>query len=128
MKPKLRLFSTGAATFIELDGKTLGPGVKRIELTHDGGGKANLTLSINVEDFSFMPAGYIDTAAKRLEEANPPDDGLVRRENNNNHMITEEEFCGMPYCFMGQWQQDVPLPHQSAVEEGTPNAGCQRES
>lgn len=79
MKPKLRLFSTGTATYIELDGKALGPGVERVEITHNGAGEARLILSIDVANFSFMPDGFFDEAAKRLEEANPPNDGLVRR-------------------------------------------------
>ena len=65
MKPKLRLISNGDYTFIELDGNTLGRGVDHVEVTHDGGGNAKLHLTISVDEFSFMPDGYLDQAAEK---------------------------------------------------------------
>lgn len=81
MNAKLKIICTGEATFVELDGKTIGSGIEAVKLTHDAGSgdDPRLDIRINLEDFHFMPDGYIKDVEERLEKANPPDDPLNGR-------------------------------------------------
>lgn len=85
MNAKLKIICTGEATFVELDGKTIGSGIESVHLTHDaaGGDDPKLDIRINLDDFHFMPDGYINEVEERLTKENPPDDPL-----NGRHGVT----------------------------------------
>lgn len=57
MKPKLRILNTGESTIIELDGKVIGKGVKKVAFSHDNG-KSILSLDIDLSVFEFMDMDF----------------------------------------------------------------------
>lgn len=65
---KFRFTTDGFKTIVELDGKTMGPGVQRIDFLHEGGEKAKLLLNIDLHDFSFLPDGEFDKREAALME------------------------------------------------------------
>lgn len=79
MKPKLRIISIGSATYVELDGKTIGRGVECIRFHHEGDDDARLRLDINLREFSFLPDGYLEEVEKKMAKVNPPEDQLDGR-------------------------------------------------
>lgn len=79
MNAKLKILCTGKATIVELDGKTIGQGIEAINLHHNGAGEAIVTLSINVEDFSFMPDGYFSEVEEKIAKAEPPEEQILGR-------------------------------------------------
>lgn len=79
MSAKFRMASNGETTCMELCGKSIGTGVSAVKFSQNGCGEGYLELSIDLEDFSFMPDGYFDMFEKQLAEAKPPEDCLVGR-------------------------------------------------
>lgn len=75
-KPNFRMFTVGSSVFIELDGKSLGDGVKSAELiTHPCKGNQRetiLMLGIDISQFRFMPDGFFDKAYERASNFKPP--------------------------------------------------------
>ena len=76
-KPNFRMFTVGSSVFIELDGKSLGDGVKSAELITTYPCKGNqretiLMLGIDISQFRFMPDGFFDKAYERASNFKPP--------------------------------------------------------
>lgn len=68
---KFRLMSTGKYVFVELDGKTLGPGITDLCFrTRDENGelKNQLELKVDLESFEFLPDGTFDEKYKKYQE------------------------------------------------------------
>ncbi len=63
-----KLADTGKYAYIELDGKTLGPGVTGVEYKKEGKEGAKLTLNIDITDFRFLPDGQFDEHEKIVDE------------------------------------------------------------
>lgn len=80
MEHKLKILCTGQATYVELDGKTLGSGVNYIKFEHNAADAKSpqCTIGIDLGEFRFMPDGHFDDVAKRLAEAKPPEVALGR--------------------------------------------------
>lgn len=57
---KFRFASNGFTTVVELDGKTIGKGVNKLEFLHEGGKCAELKLDIDLHGFQFYPDGEFD--------------------------------------------------------------------
>lgn len=74
MNAKFKLLDDGTGTYMELDGKSMGEGVKSVSYTKVGREAAVLNLEINLADFHFMPDGYFDEKEKQLAEIEPPKD------------------------------------------------------
>lgn len=74
MNAKFRLLDDGRGTYLELDGKSMGEGVKSVSYTKVGRESAVLNLEIDLGDFRFMPDGYFDEKEKQLAEMEPPKD------------------------------------------------------
>lgn len=79
MNAKIRILCAEGATIVELCGKTIGRGVESVNFHHDGNGDTKINLSIDLENFAFMPDGYFDEVTKKVAEAKPPEDHLVGR-------------------------------------------------
>lgn len=79
MNAKFRMASNGTATCIELDGKTLGTGVESVRFYQNGHGEGKLDISIDLEEFSFMPDGYFDNFEQAIVKERPPEDLLDGR-------------------------------------------------
>ena len=81
MNSKLRILCTGENTLVELNGKTIGRGIKEITFSHDTDNQdgPKIGLKIDLDVFEFMPDGYFDLAAERLAKENPPEDTLNGR-------------------------------------------------
>jgi len=68
-KAKICIISTGKRTYVELDGKTIGTGVRELKYsTHDEDGnmKGQLELKINLDEFEFMDDDKFDKAYQTL--------------------------------------------------------------
>lgn len=66
---KFRLASDGNATFIELDGKSMGEGVQSVYFEKEGNSKfAKLELKINLNEFRFAPDGWFDEKEAQLTQ------------------------------------------------------------
>lgn len=70
MKANFRLTTNGSKTVIEMDGKTIGPGVMEVEFKHIGGESPSLRLDVALERFEFLPDGSYDREAKMIMEMN----------------------------------------------------------
>ena len=73
MNAKFRMASNGTVTCIELDGKTLGTGVESVRFYQNGHGEGKLDISIDLEEFSFMPDGYFDNFEQAIANERSPD-------------------------------------------------------
>lgn len=71
MAAKLKILCTGAATYVELDGKTIGRGIEFIKFKHNAtdGERPKCEIGIDLHDFKFMPDGRFEEVLERLEEA-----------------------------------------------------------
>lgn len=68
---KFCLISTGTYCYAELDGKTIGEGMKELKFcTHDENGEMRnqLELKIDLKDFHFMEDDKFDEAYQKLHE------------------------------------------------------------
>lgn len=75
MNPKARILDAGKATYIELDGKTMGVGIDFVEYKKEADNPAELTIHIaDVESFSFLPDGEFDRVEKMVKDFEPPDE------------------------------------------------------
>lgn len=54
---RFRFATDGFQTVLELDGKTIGAGVNKVEFTHESGEHAKMRLDIDVDAFSFLTDG-----------------------------------------------------------------------
>lgn len=54
---KFRFATNGFSTVMELDGKTIGNGVEKVEFCHVAGESAKLKVDIDVRDFKFLKDG-----------------------------------------------------------------------
>lgn len=57
---KFRFATDGFLTVMELDGKTLGPGVEKVDFFHQAGENATLKLNIDLRDFKYCADGEYD--------------------------------------------------------------------
>lgn len=57
---QFRFATDGFRTVLELDGKTIGTGVEKVEFLHEVGKDLKLKLDIDVDRFSFLPDGAFD--------------------------------------------------------------------
>lgn len=65
MNASLRIEEVGKQTLLELDGKTMGIGIGRVEYIKDGAQPGQLTIHINdLQEFRFYPDGTFDKAAE----------------------------------------------------------------
>lgn len=79
MSTKLKIVCNGRGTYLELDGKVLGDGVKSVKFEHDGTkGKPTIDLSIDLADFQFMPDGKFDEVSRRMDKEEPPETQFER--------------------------------------------------
>lgn len=68
MRPKLIIADDGFASFVEIDGKTLGSGTEYVRYEKTGGEPATLDIHISdVNHFKFLPSGYADKMIKTSE-------------------------------------------------------------
>lgn len=74
MSTTLKIVCNGRGTYLELDGKTLGDGVKSVKFEHDGATrKPTLDLQLDLADFRFMPDGKFKEVSERMDEEEPPE-------------------------------------------------------
>lgn len=72
MVTKFRMVTDGRHTYAELDGKTIGQGVDKIEVVADAD-KVSVDIHIgDLNDFAFMEDGYFNHAEKVMNETEPP--------------------------------------------------------
>lgn len=57
---KFRFVTDGFRTVVELDGKTIGKGITKVEFLHEAGENAKMKLDIDLHDFRFLPDGEYD--------------------------------------------------------------------
>ena len=79
MNAKFRMASNGTVTCVELGGKTIGTGVESVKFCQNGYGEGRLELSIDLENFSFMPDGHFDKFEQAIAKERPPEDLLDGR-------------------------------------------------
>ncbi len=79
MNAKFRMVSNGTATCMELGGKTIGTGVEAVKFYQNDYGGGRLEISIDLENFSFMPDGHFDKFEKAIAKESPPEDQLNGR-------------------------------------------------
>ena len=54
---KFRFATDGFRSVVELDGKTIGEGITKVEFLHEAGEHAKMKLDIDVHNFRFLPDG-----------------------------------------------------------------------
>ena len=57
---RFRFATDGFQTVMELDGKTIGAGVNKVEFLHESGEHAEVKLDIDLDAFCFLPDGEFD--------------------------------------------------------------------
>lgn len=65
-RKKLKILSTGAITYLELCGKSMGTGVENVSFEHIAGDDVILNLKLRLKDFEFLPDGYFDEVLRKL--------------------------------------------------------------
>lgn len=128
MKPKVKIISTGSATFVELDGKCIGKGVRAIEFQHTQDREVTIRLDIDLNNFSFMPDGYLDKVESLLNEEFPQKikmaynalngysrDELIEMRRQLNNWKWPDKLGPPP---VENWD-DIPHYRWAGVSEGT---------
>lgn len=79
MNAKFKLLCDGRGTYIELDGKTMGRGIKRVKFEQDVSDcNPTVDIQIDLKDFRFMPDGKFDEVEKTVAETKPPEHEFER--------------------------------------------------
>lgn len=74
---RFRFATDGFRTVLELDGKTIGSGVQKVDYFHEAGENPKLKLDIDVNSFSFLPDGtFYEKESVLMETSRQHTDGL----------------------------------------------------
>lgn len=63
-----RLFHAGNATYLEIDGKGMGKGIKSVDFHHESGNSPILKLEIDLSWFEIMPDGEFEERQSELKK------------------------------------------------------------
>lgn len=80
MNAKFRLIDTGKGTYIELDGKTAGRGIDKVEYKKVAGKSGEITLHIDdVDAFRFEKDGRFDEVENEIKEYESSDSASIKQ-------------------------------------------------
>lgn len=109
-----RFATDGYATVAELDGKTIGTGIRNLEYYHEGGEHAKLKMELDLHDFQFLPDGEFDERFKKAKPAVPAAEQQERED------ISVEEVCiGFPVIDRPDaYAHDLIAKHNNVSDSG----------